>query len=480
MNQQLNNIVLTFFVSTIWITFCIVTFIGFDGELSWVAIILFGLLLYTNFMLWKTVFQRCVAPLEFMFWLFHTNFLLIPALSQSIYHSFYWSSYSAYHQESLLYACFIIIVGLFAFSIGKVLSNRKSLGMTHETMDVKYFNRSLEARWGTYIVLLMILIGLVFLVSKFGLEYFLSSRTSKLGQVESLTELGLLLTLPKALALAVLLFSIALLVQQRRQGRRFPFAAVVIVISALGLNAIINFPLSVARFWVFGFLISLIWIVIPIRHAMFRCAFIVGMTMLQFTIFPWYSQITRSKGQVEFNIESLRQYMHHGDFDGFQSIVNITLYVQESGFELGRNIISVLLFFVPRAFWNKAEPLGAAAAEHMGYVYTNLSAPIYGELYADYGLFSLFLGMAIIGFGISKCDNYYNRMIRARKFGVGILLTGVLAGYLIILLRGSLLGVIPSIATLFGVLAILSWLATTNIQYKYFLTKVEEKQTSFL
>ena len=96
----------------------------------------------------------------------------------------------------------------------------------------------------------------------------------------------------------------------------------------------------------------------------------------------------------------------------------------------------------------------------MGYGYTNLSAPIYGEFYADFGFLSLVLGMGIIGFVMSLYDSYYDHMIRAKRFGVGVLITGILAGYLIILLRGSLLGVIPSIATLFGVLIILSWLST--------------------
>ena len=152
--------------------------------------------------------------------------------------------------------------------------------------------------------------------------------------------------------------------------------------------------------------------------------------------------------------------MHHGDFGGFQSLVDIILYIQDVGFELGRNLISVALFFVPRTIWNKAEPLGAAAADYIGYSYTNLSAPIFGELYADYGLFSLILGMGTIGFGVSLCDEYYCRMIRDQRYGVGILLSGTLAGYLIILLRGSLLGVIPAIAVLFGELVILSWLST--------------------
>ena len=457
--HELNNIVVIGLVSLAWIIVCFALFVGFDGGLSWSALILFGLFVYTSIMLWKTVFDKRIAPLEIMFWMFHTNFLLLPALSQSFHSIFYRAPFSTYQHEDLLYACFIIIVGLFAFKVGSGLGRRKSLSVNSRMTNVGFFERALEARLEVYVVLIILFIGLVILVSSLGVDFFLSSRTSKLGQVESLAEFGLFLALPKALALGSLLFSIALLVQRRRQGKRAGVGLILIIICALGLNAIINFPLSVARFWVFGFLIGLVWIVTPLRSVSFRCLFVIGMTILQFTIFPWYSQITRGKGQVELNIESLRQYMHHGDFDGFQSIVDITLYIQESGFELGRNIVSVILFFVPRDYWDKAQPLGAAAAEFKGYEYTNLSAPIYGEFYADFGLFSLVIGMSIVGFWMSIYDGYYDRMVRSKRFGVGVLFTAVLAGFLIILLRGSLLGVVSSIAVLFGTFLILSWVS---------------------
>ena len=129
------------------------------------------------------------------------------------------------------------------------------------------------------------------------------------------------------------------------------------------------------------------------------------------------------------------------------------------------------LFFVPRAIWeNKAEPLGTASAEFMGYIYTNLSAPIYGELYVDYGCLSLVLGMGVIGYGIRLCDGYYDALVRTNQFGAGVLLAGVLAGYIIILLRGSLLGVIPSIATLFGVLVTACLLARRKRSRAYIKT----------
>lgn len=464
MRHRLGNTFLVGLASTIWVVLCFVIFIGFDGELSFVALTLFGLYIYASAMLWKTVLDKRVAPLQLTFWLFHTNFLLLPALSQSLHRTFYWSSYNSYSQESLLYACLIIAIGLFAYGFGTRLGRLRIKRMDGGVRTVDFLSRSFELTWRPQLFLVVVFVGLVLMVLSLGTGFFMSSRMSNLSRVDSLSQLGLFLTLPRSLAYGGLLVSIILFVQKWRKGSGISFTITTILVVAIGLNVIINFPLSVARSWIFGLLISLIWIMGSLYNAKLRSVFVIGMTMFQFTVFPWFSQITRGKGQIEFNLESLRQYMHHGDFDAFQSMVNILLYVHESGFELGRNLISVALFFVPRTIWNKAEPLGMAAADFMGYVYTNLSAPIYGELYVDFGFLSLLFGMGIIGYGMTLLDGYYHRMVSAKRFGVGILLTSVMAGYLVILLRGSLLGVMPSFATLLVFLVIASWFSTRKIR----------------
>ena len=151
-----------------------------------------------------------------------------------------------------------------------------------------------------YFALVTILAGLVLLVLDLGIEFFLTSRESRVTQVGSLMEFGLLYNLPKALSIGVLLFCIALLAQRWRHERKISLTPLVIVIAALVVNAIINYPLSAARFWIFGFMISLIWILAPLRTAIWRVAFVIAFTLMQITVFPFYSQITRGKGAVEF------------------------------------------------------------------------------------------------------------------------------------------------------------------------------------
>ena len=350
MNRRLKQNFETISVSLLWVFMCIVIFIGFEGDLNWIAVILFGLFCYSSYMLWGTVLTREIRPLELSFWLFHSNFLLLPALSQSLHTTFYWSPYNSYQPSELLSACFTIFLGLILFSIGKKYYMKRFHKKKRSAPEKNFLIQPIIATWSSQLFLVSILASLMVIVSRFGMAFFMSERMSKLSQVDSLMQVGLLLNLPRALALGVLLFSLALIVQRWHDKKWVSLHLLVIFIVALGLNSIINYPLSIARFWIFGFLISLVWIIQPLRSIMRRFFFVVGMTIMQFTIFPWYSQITRGKGWIGVDIASIRQYLHHGDFDGFQSIVNSLIYIQDSGFEFGKNIGSALFFFVPRAF----------------------------------------------------------------------------------------------------------------------------------
>jgi len=394
-----------------------------------------------------------------MFWLFNTNFLLLPALAQSAQRSFFWSSYDSYRQESLLFAAAIILLGMIAFCAGSKHARRR-LPTIIDPSKPSFLLQPLKPSWRLYFLLIISTTALGGLVSYLGPGFFTISRDRVFAQVAGTTEFGLIIALPRALAAAILILSMYVAVQAWKANRKIAPVLFLIIPAAVGLNAIINFPLAVARYWFFGILLSLIMIYFPLSHVRWRGAFVVAMTFLQFTLFPYFSEVTRGRGFIGVDLESVRRYLLMGDFDGFQTIVNCLQYVEARGLEFGRNLISVALFFIPRTAWaNKAEPLGMAAAKFKGYAFTNLSAPIYAELYADFGLVSLVLLMFLLGWATSILDGYYDRQARANILGVGYLLAGTLAGFLIIILRGSLLSIIALPATLLGVITIASFVA---------------------
>ncbi|MEN6482212.1 MAG: hypothetical protein ABFD29_08585 [Anaerolineaceae bacterium] len=474
-SQSLNLLLLSGPITAVWVTACVILLIGFGGVLSWVVVAMFAFFIYSSFMLWRTALKKRLAPLELMFWFYHTNFLFLPALSQSFHRTFYWSTYDWYQPNAMLLTCGIIAIGLSSFEIGIGISQRRTRRESYSITKDDFLSRPIEATWETQVVLFVIMAGLAFFVSMMGITFFTSGRAAIV--VESLVEFGILMSLPRAAAAGVMLFSAFLFIKKIRCDKKFNVGVFMTLLAALGLNAIINYPLSIPRFWFFGLIISLMWIISPLRSIKWRTAFIIGMTAMQFTVFPWYSQVSREKGLIGYDMESIRLYLQHGDFDGFQSIVNSIIYINDRGFELGRNLISVGLFFVPRAVWeNKAQPLGMAASDFMGYEYTSLSSSIYGELFADFGWISLILCMGIIGYAIRLFDNYYDILTKKRWFGIGALLISVLSGYLIILLRGSLLAVAASIIVLFSVLVISSCFAGRARHRNYIFKSLAQRQ----
>jgi hypothetical protein len=189
----------------IWAVLCIALFVGFDGELSWVPAVLFGLYIYTSIMLWKAVLDREPAPLALMFWLFHTNFLLLPGFSQAFHGTFFWSSYDAYSQEDLLFACLIIITGFLAFSIGTGYAKRKIRRLNVGISDTHFLVQPLKATWLVQLFLMIILAGLAGVILSMGTDFFMSRSSGRMPQ--SLVEVGLRTTLPRSLGAGVLLFS---------------------------------------------------------------------------------------------------------------------------------------------------------------------------------------------------------------------------------------------------------------------------------
>jgi len=459
MKRLYYQITLSIFASVIWFTLSFFFLIGSGKNWNNTAIHILMMLLFSNFMLWWTVFDKETKPIQLMFWFFHVNIMFFPALSQVLNNSFYWYPYNPelYDKSTLFDASGLITIGISSFAIGTWL-NSALMKKNNLITQKGWLTSQIRATRSSRILLLVLAMLQAGFILYFGYEYYMGTRLSitTYSRTLSLVEQGFSFNLPRSIGLGSLLFLVVLLRHQWKQKNRFSLEIVLILMLILGTNFIINFPLGLARFWIFGFLTSIIFILIPLRTPFLRAAFIMGYSIAQFTIFPWFSLITRNiTGLKDFSLVAIRNYLQHGDFDTFQQMVNITSYLHDSGFEYGRNILSVILFFIPRSLWEKADPLGPAAAEYMGYGFTNLSAPIHAELYADFGLVSLILGMALLGIWTTQLDHTYHKLINAEETGMGLVVIAVIAGFMLIVLRGSLLGIIPGISVLLGTLLIL-------------------------
>ncbi len=135
------------------------------------------------------------------------------------------------------------------------------------------------------------------------------------------------------------------------------------------------------------------------------------------------------------------QAMTKGDFDSFAQITNTVSYVDNHGVTYGRQALGVALFWVPRSLWSgKAEDTGVLLARDRQYGFTNLSAPLWSELFINGGWLVLMLGMGGLGCILRRQDQ-----IRIASTNVGVS-GSILPFSMLIVLRGSLLQAIAGFA----------------------------------
>lgn len=250
-----------------------------------------------------------------------------------------------------------------------------------------------------------------------------------------------------ARSFAFLSFLVNLLVALRT--RNWGFACLLPI--TLGAAFIFNNPINVPRFGLLSLIICLGFVFLNTSSRIVKVGFASAYVLGLMTVFPLLAFYARgARGQsLETGFSSY--YIQSGDFDGFQSMINIAMYVHHEGLRWGNQILSALFIFVPRSVWpNKSEGTGVIAAEFAGYTFTNISSPLPGEVYADFGFVGVILAGAAFGWILTLLDR-----TSAQKSNLGLIFSlGMAAGFCGILLRGPLVGVIgPS-----GLAVLLAWL----------------------
>lgn len=223
-------------------------------------------------------------------------------------------------------------------------------------------------------------------------------------------------------------------------------------VSLLALVATVN-PLNSPRY-VFGTVAlsvagALGLYATPRRFRIVALGAVVGLVV----VFP-VADAFRNAGGVG-SVTSPVAALESGDFDAFAQIDNTLLYVSKHGTTEGRQALGVALFWVPRAVWSdKPEDTGILLAESRDYSFTNLSAPLWAELYINGGWLAVGAGGLLFGWWARGSDDaVVTRLRRARAPGV---IGCILPFYFVFLLRGSLL---QAMANLVVVLAC-AWFAT--------------------
>ena len=351
-----------------------------------------------------------------------------------------------YNPNDVTNAAIVVLLFVAFFIIGVVSANRRREAPTNQPQtQPRLMKRSFN--WA------LILLSLA-MIAVIGPSQFLARRADgielALQQEAGLMVMAFARALP-VIAVAATLHRILITRRSVANLTQLFFAGAALFVA--------NYPVAVPRFVLFGVMLTLAPLILDFTSRMFKTLFAVAALIGLGTIFPLMSHLQRGAEDSVFTFDILEYYMNSPDLDGFQSTINATMLVSDTGLRWGWQVLSAAFFFVPRSIWpSKGERTGAIAAEHAGYDYFNISSPLPSEIYVDFGYLGCIFGGFLIGYAAQRLDRTYvsskNRH-SLRKY----LMFGGIFGYTIIVFRGPLLGIAGPVALYF----VLAYIASASM-----------------
>lgn len=204
----------------------------------------------------------------------------------------------------------------------------------------------------------------------------------------------------------------------------------------LVISAVLTcFPLAMARFSAAALYIPLLLIAVPImrKKNIFSLSVVGGLLL----VFPFLNNFRYFSKNTEIRIGLDLKMFLAGDFDSFQ---NFTLIVSDNIITWGRQLLGVLLFWMPRSIW-RDKPVGSGAflAQQEGYFFENVSCNYFAEGYINFGFLGILLFVLLLSFLSARLDKMYWQVIYNHKSNYFHVIYMVLIGMLFFILRGDLM-----------------------------------------
>ncbi|KUL28209.1 hypothetical protein [Streptomyces regalis] len=209
----------------------------------------------------------------------------------------------------------------------------------------------------------------------------------------------------------------------------------------LGLNVVVNNPISRPRFWAGTVLLALLfsWSRFN-RPRVFRIT-AAALTAMVLLVFPYSDYFRYSQREAVHVVSLTEQLTSNMDYDSFQQMQTGVDYVEKNGFSPS-DALGPVVFMVPRSVWpEKPQALGITLAQHAGYEFWNLSAPLWIESYTWAGFPAVVAVFWLLGAAGRRVDDIRERL-RDRPATLAFLLVPAFAFYQLIFLRGSLLAIV--------------------------------------
>ncbi|PNH85229.1 O-antigen polymerase [Arthrobacter sp. AFG20] len=431
-------IVLTGFLTPILISSSI------DTWSTWVVIVLI-VAMYAGCRLSLLAVNGRGRTVQLFFWIYIYFFAGLAPLAQIGEDTWPWPSDVSESAGST--AAMVLVVTLAGYEAGRFVQSRRPVP---ESVRAP---RELSSRRMALVIPVAVALCLA-QVLRIGPETLLSSRESigtliaATGGADARASAGL----SSAALISASFVPAYLMITAKRNRIIKGWGLTSLVVICLALFA--SNPAASARYvtisvWV-GLLLAMLW---PLtRRTFFTLA--LGVVLGLLVLFPALN-VFRREGARSTASDSLTGTLVQGDYDSFQQIANTVDYVTVHGHTWGHQVLSALLFWVPRSFWSdKGFDTGQIVAQDKGYDFTNLSAPLPAEMYIDGGF--VLVATFFVFYGAVTVWAERQAQLPLRERGFMGLLVPVFSVYQVIMLRGSLLQSMGQIM----VVALILWLCT--------------------
>lgn len=356
-----------------------------------------------GFAFWKLIAEvkSYSFSFSFMFYLFNFVFFGISPIVQSLSNWHAWGLNIS--DDEMLLSNFYILLWMIAFEIGRRIKVKFTVRKTRKKHKINYslpLNPCLFA-----LILLAIIVFTLFIFVGKGKLFFK-------GNTENITIDNSSLSLLQfhILRNGVYFLSVIPLIHSNETGKQKWIALISFVLFVLGA-----FPTGLSRymagaFWG-GYLIHLI----QKKHIgkWFPIVLVLGILII-FPISSGFRYITglysfSELQQIISKTMTISESYNSGNYDAYQMLGGAIRYVNLYGFSKGYQLIGACLFFIPRSIW-ASKPIGTGAMVLSGLTsssFTNVSMPLIGETYVNYGVVGILVFAVVLGYFIDRIDRLY-------------------------------------------------------------------------
>lgn len=378
------------------------------------------------------VAQGAPRLFEMVFWVFSYLFVGVAPVSQfraGVYPGTTPNIDTSLNGPAML----VVWVGLAAFVVGVAVATiRKPFPAQRLSVPLVVPHR-------LYVALVLITAWVLYYVAKIGPGSLVATRQTRGSHESAAWPVSTITAIVIAVAALAPVIGFAAVMRLRRQrkaaGRPAPvWWAVLMAVLVLAVDN----PISMARYIsgtaILSMVVALGATLRPRGYRWLAVGLLVGFVF----VFPLADLFRYNSTSGQEKPTSFAETFQSPDFDAINQINNTLAYVRDNGVTKGKQVSGAVLFFVPRNVWpGKADDTGVLLADYRGYTVTNLSAPVWTELFIDGGWWWMAAGMGALGYALRRLDS--QAIARMEVFHAPGLLAGTLPFYLVIMLRGSLL-----------------------------------------